>query len=129
MDVYNSGWRIRKGSFKSLKQSVSNQLLLISHKPLTLSNSSLLTLVHACVDAVPGRESACELKMYHQEDGGVGREMAKVAFRRGIWNYVVKMDTQLRRYALKHAQLKIDPASAVALARKVPAYYTLCDDK
>ncbi|KAG0585118.1 hypothetical protein KC19_3G259900 [Ceratodon purpureus] len=81
VDVYNSGWRIRK---------------------------------------VPGRESACELKMYHQEDGGVGREMAKVAFRRGIWNYVVKMDTQLRRYALKHAQLKIDPASAVALARKMP---------
>lgn len=81
VEVYNSGWRIRK---------------------------------------VPGRDSACELKMYHQEDGGVQREMAKVAFRRGIWNYVVKMDTQLRRYFWNHAQLKIDPTSAVALAQKVP---------
>jgi len=58
--------------------------------------------------------------MIHQEDGGVQREMAKVAFRRGIWNYVAKMDTQLRRYALQHSQLKIDPVGAVALAQKVP---------
>jgi hypothetical protein len=88
----------------------------------------IIDQVRACLDAVPGRDSACELKMYHQEDGGVQREMAKVAFRRGIWNYVVKMDTQLRRYFWNHAQLKIDPTSAVALAQKVPTCYTLCDD-
>jgi hypothetical protein len=71
------------------------------------------------IQKVPGRE-ACEVKMIHQEDAGMQREMAKVAFRRGIWSYILKMDTQLRRYALKHAQLTIDPVSAVALAHKVP---------
>jgi len=80
VEVYNSGWRIRK---------------------------------------VPGRD-AVEVKMIHQEDGGVKRDLAKVAFRRGIWSFVTKMDTQLRRYAEQASQLKIDPVSAVSLAQKVP---------
>ncbi|CAA0833472.1 Polyketide cyclase/dehydrase and lipid transport superfamily protein, partial [Striga hermonthica] len=48
--------------------------------------------------AVPGRY-ACEIKMVHQEDAGLNVEMAKVAFAKGIWNYVRKMDDALRKYS------------------------------
>ncbi|CAA0829553.1 Polyketide cyclase/dehydrase and lipid transport superfamily protein [Striga hermonthica] len=47
---------------------------------------------------VPGR-NACEIKMVHQEDAGLNVEMAKVAFAKGIWNYVRKMDDALRKYS------------------------------
>lgn len=63
--------------------------------------------------------------MIHQEDGGMQREMAKVAFKRGIWSYVLKMDTQLRRYVSNYGQLKKDSVNAVSLAQKVPSCYTL----
>lgn len=71
------------------------------------------------IQKVPGR-AAVEVKMIHQEDGGMQREMAKVAFKRGIWSYVLKMDTQLRRYVSNYGQLKKDSVNAVSLAQKVP---------
>ncbi|KAF7843106.1 StAR-related lipid transfer protein 7, mitochondrial [Senna tora] len=45
---------------------------------------------------VPGR-NACEITLFHQEDAGLNMEVAKLAFSRGIWNYVCKMDNALRR--------------------------------
>jgi hypothetical protein len=46
---------------------------------------------------VPGR-NACEIKMIHQEDAGLNVEMAKLAFAKGIWSYVCKMNDALRKY-------------------------------
>ena len=40
--------------------------------------------------------------MFHQEDAGLNVEMAKLAFAKGIWSYVCKMDSALRKYASSH---------------------------
>lgn len=46
---------------------------------------------------VPGR-NACEIKMVHQEDAGMNAELAKLAFAKGIWSYICRMDNALRKY-------------------------------
>lgn len=59
--------------------------------------------------AVPGR-NACEIKMVHQEDAGLNVEMAKLAFAKGIWSYMSKMNDALRKYTtIDHLQ----PSSTV----------------
>jgi hypothetical protein len=57
--------------------------------------------------------------MVHQEDMGMHREMAKMAFRRGIWSFIQKMDLHLRQYA-KHQSHFAQGVNAVSLAHKVP---------
>lgn len=47
------------------------------------------------------------------------REMAKMAFRRGIWSFIQKMDLHLRQYA-KHQSHFDQGVNAVSLAHKVP---------
>ncbi|KAJ6678861.1 PHOSPHATIDYLCHOLINE TRANSFER PROTEIN [Salix viminalis] len=71
------------------------------------------------ISKVPGR-NACEIKMFHQEDAGLNVEMAKLAFSRGIWSYVCKMNNALRKYSvISHPQT--GPAvTAVSLIQKVP---------
>ncbi|XP_044479970.1 uncharacterized protein LOC123206790 [Mangifera indica] len=67
---------------------------------------------------VPGR-TACEIKMFHQEDAGLNVEMAKLAFKKGIWSFVCKMDNALRKYTVtNHPQTS--PVSAVSLIEKFP---------
>lgn len=69
--------------------------------------------------AVKGRD-ACEIKMVHQEDAGLNVEMAKLAFAKGIWSYVCKMDDALRRHSsiIQNPQLSSSP-TAVTLIQKV----------
>ena len=57
--------------------------------------------------------------MFHQEDAGLNVEMAKLAFSRGIWSYVCKMNNALRKYSvISHPQT--GPAvTAVSLTQKV----------
>lgn len=66
---------------------------------------------------VPGR-NACEISMIHQEDLCMQREMAKMAFNRGIWSYVKKMDTNLRKFAVQGDQF-CQGQNAVTFAHKV----------
>ncbi|MED6112791.1 hypothetical protein PIB30_064948 [Stylosanthes scabra] len=68
---------------------------------------------------VPGR-NACEITMLHQEDAGLNMEMAKVAFSKGIWNYVCKMDSALRRYSVVSCNLSGSVAISTSLMQKVP---------
>ncbi|KAH9290883.1 hypothetical protein KI387_035000, partial [Taxus chinensis] len=69
---------------------------------------------------VYGRD-ACEIKVVHQEDAGLKREMAKVIFSKGIWSYVCKMDTNMRKYAKRSkSQYRTQP-NAVSLMQKVPS--------
>ncbi|XP_043714016.1 uncharacterized protein LOC122662449 [Telopea speciosissima] len=72
-----------------------------------------------CIKKVPGR-NACEIKMVHQEDAGLNVEMAKLAFAKGIWNYVCKMDGALRRYSPTNCPLPRSVMTAVILVQKVP---------
>ncbi|XP_071724875.1 uncharacterized protein [Rutidosis leptorrhynchoides] len=68
---------------------------------------------------VPGR-NACEIKMIHQEDAGLNVEMAKLAFAKGIWSYVCKMDNALRKYNPGPVQ-RSPFVTAVTLIQKVPS--------
>ncbi|KAG5016460.1 hypothetical protein GLYMA_08G226000v4 [Glycine max] len=69
---------------------------------------------------VPG-SNACEITMFHQEDAGLNTEMAKLAFRKGIWNYVCKMDNALRRYSVIGYHLSSSVTTSIDLMQKVPA--------
>ncbi|WMV22610.1 hypothetical protein MTR67_015995 [Solanum verrucosum] len=70
------------------------------------------------IKKVSGR-NACEIQMVHQEDAGLNVEMAKLAFAKGIWSYVCKMDDALRQYVDHHSQLT-SGVNAVTLIQKVP---------
>ncbi|KAK1375867.1 START domain-containing protein [Heracleum sosnowskyi] len=55
---------------------------------------------------VPGR-NACEIRMMHQEDAGLNPDMAKLAFAKGIWRYISKMNDALRKYsAINNLQMR-----------------------
>lgn len=73
---------------------------------------------------VPGRD-ACEITMVHQEDAGLNAEMAKLAFSKGIWSYICKMDAALRKYSsVSHDGLS-STLSAVKLVQKVGLFVVL----
>lgn len=67
---------------------------------------------------VPDR-NACEIHMFHQEDAGLNVEMAKLAFSKGIWSYVCKMDNALRKYIATSHRPQGPTVSAVSLMKKV----------
>ncbi|XP_021297264.1 uncharacterized protein LOC110426372 [Herrania umbratica] len=69
---------------------------------------------------VPGRD-ASEIRMFHQEDAGLNVEMAKLAFAKGIWSYVCKMDNALRKYSVISHPLTSPAVSAATLIQKVPS--------
>lgn len=75
---------------------------------------------------VPG-SNACEITMFHQEDAGLNMEMAKLAFRKGIWNYVCKMDNALRRYSVRSHGLTSAVTTSVNLMQKVSAVSFTCN--
>ncbi|CAM0911483.1 unnamed protein product [Alopecurus aequalis] len=54
-----------------------------------------------CIRKVPGRD-ACQITVLHHEDNGMNIEMAKLAFSKGIWKYICKMNNALRRYPQHH---------------------------
>jgi len=59
--------------------------------------------------------------MFHQEDAGLNIEMAKLAFRKGIWSYVCKMDNALRRYSVINYHLSSSVTTSLNLMQKVSA--------
>ncbi|XVE91148.1 hypothetical protein DITRI_Ditri20bG0131400 [Diplodiscus trichospermus] len=67
---------------------------------------------------VPDRD-AVEIRMFHQEDAGLNVEMAKLAFAKGIWSYVCKMDNALRKYSMISHPLT-PCVSAATVIQKVP---------
>nr|XP_009410229.1 PREDICTED: uncharacterized protein LOC103992307 [Musa acuminata subsp. malaccensis] len=71
-----------------------------------------------CIREVPGRD-ACEITMVHQEDAGLNIEMAKLAFAKGIWSYVSKMNSALRQYS-SHPSRSILVPILLRLTKKVP---------
>ncbi|CAA0821204.1 Polyketide cyclase/dehydrase and lipid transport superfamily protein [Striga hermonthica] len=77
---------------------------------------------------VPGR-NACEIKMVHQEDAGLNVEMAKVAFAKGIWSYVRKMDDALRKYSTTRQHQLSSVSSASLSIQKVPPQFEVMNDK
>ncbi|EOA30734.1 hypothetical protein CARUB_v10013871mg [Capsella rubella] len=72
------------------------------------------------ISKVPGR-NACEIHMFHQEDAGLNVEMAKLAFSKGIWSYVCKMENALRKYVVTSHRPQGSTLSAVSLMKKIPS--------
>ncbi|PRQ58169.1 putative START-like domain-containing protein [Rosa chinensis] len=66
--------------------------------------------------------NACEIKMYHQEDAGLNVEMAKLAFAKGVWSYVCKMDSALRKYSAISNDQSSSATTAVTLIKKGPPW-------
>ncbi|XP_010247187.1 PREDICTED: uncharacterized protein LOC104590288 isoform X2 [Nelumbo nucifera] len=73
---------------------------------------------------VPGR-NACEIKMVHQEDAGLNVEMTKLVFAKGIWSYVCKMDSALRKYSLRSCPHPRSSLTAVNFIQKVPPEFEI----
>lgn len=64
--------------------------------------------------------------MFHQEDAGLNVEMAKLAFSKGIWSYISKMDSALRKYSKISNDKSSSAATAVTLIKKVRTFmYTV----
>lgn len=57
--------------------------------------------------------------MFHQENAGLNVEMAKLAFSKGIWSYVCKMDNAFRNYVAIPHRPHESVLSALALIAKV----------
>ncbi|KAL2551233.1 Polyketide cyclase/dehydrase and lipid transport superfamily protein [Forsythia ovata] len=76
---------------------------------------------------VPGR-NACEIKMVHQEDAGLNVELAKLAFAKGIWSYVCKMDDALRKYSANNRLQLNSAVSAITSIQKVPPEFEILND-
>lgn len=69
---------------------------------------------------VPGR-NACEIRMMHQEDAGLNPDMAKLAFAKGIWRYISKMNNALRQYSAINNLQKSSAVNAIDFVQKVPS--------
>ncbi|URE37343.1 serine threonine-protein kinase [Musa troglodytarum] len=76
------------------------------------------------VRVVPGTD-ACEIAMVHQEDAGLNVEMAKLAFAKGIWSYVSKMNSALREYSSYPSRLTMVPM-LLRVIKKVPPKLETC---
>ncbi|TKW39138.1 hypothetical protein SEVIR_1G159000v4 [Setaria viridis] len=71
-----------------------------------------------CIRKIPGRD-ACQITVLHHEDNGMNIEMAKLAFSKGIWNYICKMNNALRRYP-QHRSPSVSILTMQRLMKKFP---------
>ncbi|GER43658.1 polyketide cyclase/dehydrase and lipid transportsuperfamily protein [Striga asiatica] len=55
-----------------------------------------------------GRPTACQVILFHHEDMGIPREIAKLGIRQGMWGAVKKIDLGLRTYHKHRTYHKID---------------------
>jgi hypothetical protein len=66
---------------------------------------------------------ACQITVLHHEDNGMNIEMAKLAFSKGIWNYICKMNHALRHYPQHHSPSK-SILTMQRLIKKVTSHYS-----
>lgn len=71
-----------------------------------------------CIRKIPGRD-ACQIIVLHHEDNGMNIEMAKLAFSKGIWSYICKMNNALRRYP-QHRSPSLSILTMQKLMKKFP---------
>ncbi|PAN06015.1 hypothetical protein PAHAL_1G179600 [Panicum hallii] len=71
-----------------------------------------------CIRKIPGRD-ACQITVLHHEDNGMNIEMAKLAFSKGIWSYICKMNNALRQYP-QHLSPSVSILTMQKLIKKFP---------
>ncbi|CAM0911484.1 unnamed protein product [Alopecurus aequalis] len=90
-------WESNDSSFYCLVKECEHSLAPIQRKFVRVR----LLRSGWCIRKVPGRD-ACQITVLHHEDNGMNIEMAKLAFSKGIWKYICKMNNALRRYPQHH---------------------------
>lgn len=71
-----------------------------------------------------GRMTACEVLLFHHEDMGIPREIAKLGIRQGMWGAVKKIDPGLRSYQ-RHRSLPDEPLSRSALMAQINTKFSI----
>ncbi|KAJ4781401.1 Polyketide cyclase/dehydrase and lipid transport superfamily protein [Rhynchospora pubera] len=71
-----------------------------------------------CIRAVESRRSggqktACEVMLFHYEDMGIPKEIAKLGIRQGMWGCVKRIEPGLRAYQLACLPSRPDPLSQI----------------
>uniref|UniRef100_J3LCS6 START domain-containing protein n=1 Tax=Oryza brachyantha TaxID=4533 RepID=J3LCS6_ORYBR len=97
---YILAWRVWEGNEKSFYCLVKECEHPLAPKQRKFVRVQLLRSGW-CIRKIPGRD-ACQITVLHHEDNGMNIEMAKLAFAKGIWNYICKMNSALRRYPQRH---------------------------
>lgn len=59
---------------------------------------------------------SCEVSLYHQEDMGIQRDIAKLGVRQGMWNAVRKMEPGIRKYQKQREEASRPISRCVSLA-------------
>ncbi|KAJ3685720.1 hypothetical protein LUZ61_014884 [Rhynchospora tenuis] len=60
-----------------------------------------------------GQKTSCEVMLFHHEDVGIPKEIAKLGIRRGLWNCVKRIEPGLRAYQLAGLPSHLNPISGI----------------
>lgn len=60
-----------------------------------------------------GQKTACEVMLFHCEDMGIPKEIAKLGIRQGMWGCVKRIEPGLRAYQKAHLPSCPDPLSQI----------------
>lgn len=62
-----------------------------------------------------GQMTACEVMLFHHEEMGIQRDLAKMGVRQGMWGCVKKMEPGIRKYqALRKSNKPLSPSATMA---------------
>jgi hypothetical protein len=93
-------------------------VILSASKHTTLFQVCMNLLMHHLSSAVESRRSdgqktACEVLLFHYEDMGIPKEIAKLGIRQGMWGCVKRIEPGLRAYQKAHLPSCPDPMSQI----------------
>ncbi|KAJ4770642.1 Polyketide cyclase/dehydrase and lipid transport superfamily protein [Rhynchospora pubera] len=60
-----------------------------------------------------GHKTSCEVILFHHEDVGIPKEIAKLGIRRGLWNCVKRIEPGIRAYQLAGLPSHLNPISGI----------------
>lgn len=74
------------------------------------------------VESADGQMTACEVLLFHHEEMGIQKDLAKLGVRQGMWGCVKKMDPGVRKYKAERGSTKpLSPSARSAhTMTKVP---------
>ncbi|XP_051135960.1 uncharacterized protein LOC127254743 isoform X2 [Andrographis paniculata] len=117
-------WQGRDGSFYCVSKECEHPLAPKGSKHVRVS----LFRSGWRIKKVVGR-NASEIRMVHQEDAGLNAEMAKLAFSKGIWSFVCKMDDALRKYSARQQHQLSSSIADFKSIQKVPLEFEVTDNE
>ncbi|MQL80669.1 hypothetical protein Taro_013129 [Colocasia esculenta] len=120
---YVLAWRVWEGKNKSFYCLVKGLWGEDNSEPNAICKHHVVFIRSSFKDEgwekVPDRD-ACEIKMVHQEDAGLNIEMAKLAFAKGIWSYICKMNTALHEYSSRRLTRSASVATSLVFIQVPP---------